>query len=91
MYPLWFPYLNLADELPYVLNDKEYLLKYRAELRVAVLKAKASPRAFLKGYNVCISTHVQPPARTLSAIVKSAGGDVSWKILSPKSELISHI
>lgn len=70
----------MADELPYILNDEEYAMKYRAELKAAVFKAKANPGAFLRGYNVCIATHVQPPARTLSAIVKSAGGDVSWKL-----------
>lgn len=89
MYPQCVPYLNLPDESPYILNDEDYLLKYRAELRTAVLKAKTSPRALLRGYNVCIAAHVQPPARTLSAIVKSAGGEVSWKS-SLKSELLSH-
>ncbi|XP_024922639.3 uncharacterized protein LOC107431598 isoform X1 [Ziziphus jujuba] len=67
---------RFVDELPYLLNDEEYAAKYRTEMRAAVLKAKESPGALLKGYNVCIATHVQPPARTLSAIVKSAGGDV---------------
>ena len=71
-------YLNqFADELPYILNDKDYLLKYKSDLKSAVLRAKASPQALLKGYDVCISAHVQPPAKTLSAIVMSAGGKVS--------------
>jgi hypothetical protein len=68
--------------LPYILNDEEYVLKYRTELKCAVLKAKASPRALLKGYYVCIAAHVQPPAKTLSAIVRSAGGEVSLKKLT---------
>uniref|UniRef100_A0A6N2K004 BRCT domain-containing protein n=1 Tax=Salix viminalis TaxID=40686 RepID=A0A6N2K004_SALVM len=38
--------------------------------------AKARPQALLKGYSVCIAKHVQPPFRTLSAIVESAGGNV---------------
>uniref|UniRef100_A0A2N9IL67 BRCT domain-containing protein n=1 Tax=Fagus sylvatica TaxID=28930 RepID=A0A2N9IL67_FAGSY len=73
---------KFVDELPYILNDEEYVLKYRTELKCAVLKAKASPRALLKGYYVCIAAHVQPPAKTLSAIVRSAGGDVSLKKLT---------
>lgn len=74
--------LNLPDELPYILNDEQYMLKYRAELKSAVLRAKASPQALFKGYYVCIATHVQPPAKTLSAIVRSAGGEVSFKKLT---------
>ena len=71
-------YLNqFADELPYILNDKDYLLKYKSDLKSAVLRANASPQALFKGYDVCISAHVQPPAKTLSAIVMSAGGKVS--------------
>lgn len=53
------------------------MLKYKAELKDAVLRAKARPQALLKGYSVCIAKHVQPPFRTLSAIVESAGGNVS--------------
>ncbi len=74
-------HLNLPDEVPYILNDEQYMLKYRAELKCAVLRAKASPQALLKGYYVCIATHVQPAAKTLSAIVSSAGGEVSPKKL----------
>ena len=66
----------VADELPYILNDEEYVLKYRAELSTAVFRAKASPGALLKGYDVCLPTHGQPSARSLSTIVRSAGGNV---------------
>ena len=78
----WFFHLNLPDELPYILNDEEYVLKYRTKLKCAVLKAKASPQALLKGYYVCIVAHVQPPAKTLSAIVRSTSGEVSLKKLT---------
>ncbi|XP_050245567.1 uncharacterized protein LOC126693588 isoform X1 [Quercus robur] len=67
---------KFVDESPYILNDDEYALKYRAELKCAVLRAKSSPQALLKGYYVCIAAHVQPPAKTLSAIVRSAGGEI---------------
>ncbi|XP_062167869.1 uncharacterized protein LOC133874051 [Alnus glutinosa] len=67
---------RFVDEVPYILNDEQYMLKYRAELKCAVLRAKASPQALLKGYYVCIATHVQPAAKTLSAVVSSAGGEI---------------
>ncbi|KAF7819070.1 PAX-interacting protein 1 [Senna tora] len=67
---------QFVDELPYILNDQDYLLKYRSDLKSAVLRAKACPGALFKGYNLCIAAHVQPPAKTLSAIVRSAGGNV---------------
>lgn len=52
-------------------------MKYKSDLKSAVFRAKASPRALFKGYNICIAAHVQTPAKTLSAIVRSAGGNVS--------------
>ncbi|KDP26207.1 hypothetical protein JCGZ_22453 [Jatropha curcas] len=67
---------KFVDESPYILNDEEYKLKYRTELKDAVSRAKARPRALLRGSNICITTHVQPPVETLSAIVRSAGGNV---------------
>lgn len=70
-----------ADELPYVLNDDDYMSKYRASLKTAVLRAKARPGALFEGYDVCISAHAQPPPKTLSLIVKSAGGNVSSVII----------
>ncbi|XP_065856702.1 uncharacterized protein [Euphorbia lathyris] len=65
-----------VDESAHILHDDDYVLKYRMGLKDAVLRAKASPRALFKGYNVCIASHVQPPAKTLSAIVMSAGGNI---------------
>ncbi|XP_016651510.1 PREDICTED: uncharacterized protein LOC103339295 [Prunus mume] len=65
-----------VDESSYILDDKEYVLKYKTELRGAVLRAKASPQGLLKGYDVYIAAHVQPTARMLSCIVRSAGGNI---------------
>ncbi|PQM34498.1 uncharacterized protein Pyn_09296 [Prunus yedoensis var. nudiflora] len=65
-----------VDESSYILDDKEYVLKYKTELRGAVLRAKASPQGLLKGYDVYIAAHVQPTARMLSSIVRSAGGNI---------------
>lgn len=68
---------SFADELPYILHDEEYVVRYGAELSSAVLRARGSPQGLLKGYNVYIAAHVQPPAKMLSTIVKFSGGNVS--------------
>ncbi|KAL6523265.1 hypothetical protein OROGR_016868 [Orobanche gracilis] len=67
---------RFVDEMPYILEDEDYRTKYRCELKSAVLRAKASPGALLKGLDIWLSPHVQPPAFTLSAVIKSAGGNV---------------
>ncbi|KAE8710999.1 N-acetyltransferase, putative isoform 2 [Hibiscus syriacus] len=67
---------QFVDELPYILHDEDYALKYRTELKDSVFRAKARPGAMLKGYNLCIAAHVQPPVRTLSAVIKLAGGNI---------------
>ncbi|KAL2464629.1 N-acetyltransferase [Forsythia ovata] len=71
---------RFVDEMPFTLKDDEYETKYRTELKCAVLRAKASPRALLKGLDVCLATHVHPPVGTLSTIVKSAGGNVIRRV-----------
>ncbi|KAA8518075.1 hypothetical protein F0562_015549 [Nyssa sinensis] len=67
---------RFVDEMPFILKDEDYELKYRTELKGAVVRAKSNPQALLKGYNICLTVHVQPPVATLSAIVRSAGGNV---------------
>ncbi|KAJ4845288.1 hypothetical protein Tsubulata_015098 [Turnera subulata] len=67
---------RFVDESPYVLSDEDYVLKYGTDLKDAILKAKARPKALFGGYTLCIAAHVQPPAATLSAIVRSAGGNI---------------
>lgn len=67
----------VADELPFLLKDEDYLTKFRVDLEEAVLRARRNPRALLKGYSICLTAHVQPSIDILSAIIKSAGGDVS--------------
>ncbi|KAL0404859.1 UNVERIFIED_CONTAM: hypothetical protein Sradi_2126700, partial [Sesamum radiatum] len=67
---------RFVDEMPFILIDEDYRKRYRTELKGAVLRAKASPNALLKGLDIWLATHVHPPATTLSAIVKSAGGNV---------------
>ncbi|XP_044468617.1 uncharacterized protein LOC123198097 [Mangifera indica] len=67
---------RFVDEVSHVLNDEEYELKHRSELRTAVLRAKARPGSLFKGYNISLAAHVEPPVKILSAIIKSAGGEV---------------
>ncbi|KAJ8562766.1 hypothetical protein K7X08_031218 [Anisodus acutangulus] len=78
--PSWlkesFRNVKFIDEMPFILRDEDYELKYRTELKVAVLRAKTYPQALLKGYDIRLAAHVHPPVGTLSAIVKSAGGNV---------------
>ncbi|CAA3011239.1 microcephalin isoform X1 [Olea europaea subsp. europaea] len=71
---------RFVDEMPFTLKDEEYETKYRTELKCAVLRAKTRPRALLKGLDICLANHVQPPVATLSAIVKSAGGNVIRRV-----------
>ncbi|GKC20838.1 acyl-CoA N-acyltransferase [Tanacetum coccineum] len=78
--PAWlkesFRERRFVEETPYILEDLDYESKYMTDLKGAVLRAKASPGALLKGFEVCLAAHVQPPINTLSAIVRSAGGNV---------------
>ncbi|XP_004236566.1 uncharacterized protein [Solanum lycopersicum] len=77
---------KFLDEMPFILRDEDYELKYRSALKRAVLRAKAYPQALLKGYDICLATHVHPPVGTLSAIVKSAGGNVIRGLNQVKDE-----
>ncbi|ERN05104.1 uncharacterized protein LOC18433272 [Amborella trichopoda] len=65
---------RFIGELPFILEDEEYRLKYNSDLKDAVLRARASPRSLLKGYHVYLSSHIQPPVDVLSTIVGSCGG-----------------
>ncbi|XP_027070282.1 uncharacterized protein LOC113776092 [Coffea eugenioides] len=67
---------RFVDEMPYLLKDEDYECKYKVELKAAVLRAKSNPNSLLKGHDICLAAHVQPPMRTLSTIIKSAGGNV---------------
>lgn len=68
---------RFVDELPFLLKDEDFLIKFRVDLDEAVLRARRNPQALFKGYTICLTTHVHPPIQMLSAIVKSAGGDVN--------------
>ncbi|KAL5743829.1 hypothetical protein ACOSQ2_026945 [Xanthoceras sorbifolium] len=71
---------RFVDESSYILYDEDYVLKYRTELKGTILRAKARPGCLLEGYNISMSANVQPPVKTLSAIVRSAGGNVIYRL-----------
>jgi len=52
-------------------------LKYDTDLKSTVLRAKARPNSLLKGYDICVGPNIELPIKTSSAIIKSAGGNVS--------------
>ncbi|KAJ3687936.1 hypothetical protein LUZ61_017100 [Rhynchospora tenuis] len=64
-----------VDEANYILEDVDYLTKYKCELRDAVARARANPGALFSGYSFCFAKHIQP-STDLSAIIKSSGGNV---------------
>lgn len=81
-----------VDETPYILEDLECESKYRTDLKGAVLGATSNPGALLKGFEVCLAAHMQPPIDTLSAIVRFAGGNVICDVEKAKglTKTINH-
>lgn len=67
---------RFAEESQFILEDEDYLLKYKTRLRDAVERSRRNPHSLLRGYDVCLAKHIQPSAATLSAIIQSAGGNV---------------
>ncbi|XP_049931775.1 uncharacterized protein LOC116248385 isoform X2 [Nymphaea colorata] len=65
-----------VEELPFILEDEDYLSIYKSELKDTVLRARRNPHGLLKGYDLYLSPNVQPPVIMLSEIIKSAGGKV---------------
>ncbi|BBH07257.1 N-acetyltransferase [Prunus dulcis] len=77
--------MNIADDtkkanLTKVIEDLGGLLRLM-EAQAHMLsrgnsQSKSKSQGLLKGYDVCIAAHVQPTARMLSSIVRSAGGNI---------------
>ncbi|XP_068654625.1 uncharacterized protein [Aristolochia californica] len=57
-----------VDESLFVLQHEDFEPKYRFGVEDAVFRAEASRHALLKGYDVCIDHHVQPPVDTLMPV-----------------------
>ncbi|XP_038972881.1 uncharacterized protein LOC103695462 isoform X2 [Phoenix dactylifera] len=66
---------RFLGESQFILEDEEYLLKYKSDLRDVVMRAKANPHSLLRGYHVCLAKHIQPSSDVLSTVIKSAGGN----------------
>ncbi|XP_039128831.1 uncharacterized protein LOC120264968 isoform X3 [Dioscorea cayenensis subsp. rotundata] len=75
---------KFLGEEHYILEDEDYLSKYKCKLKDAVLRAKANPRSLLNGYHFCLARHIQPSFDILSTIIESAGGDVIAKLANIK-------
>ncbi|KAL6610070.1 hypothetical protein ACP70R_040039 [Stipagrostis hirtigluma subsp. patula] len=74
---------QFVGEAQYILEDEEYRMQYKSELRDAVMRAKKRPCSLFSGYTFCLSKYIQPSFDVLSSIIKSTGG----KIIKKLSEL----
>ncbi|PWZ34699.1 Coatomer subunit epsilon-1 [Zea mays] len=61
---------QFVEEAQYVLEDEEYRMQYKSELRDAVMRAKERHNSLFAGYK-----HIQPSFDVLLAIIKSTGGN----------------
>ncbi|RWW62097.1 hypothetical protein BHE74_00030794, partial [Ensete ventricosum] len=67
---------RFLEESQFILEDEDYLLKYKTNLRNVVNRSKTNPKSLLRGYHVCLTKHIQPSVGILSTIIQSAGGNV---------------
>ncbi|OEL35509.1 hypothetical protein BAE44_0003472 [Dichanthelium oligosanthes] len=74
---------QFVGEAQYVIEDEEYRMQYKSELKDAVMRAKKRPNSLVSGYTFCLSKYIQPSFDVLSSIIKSTGG----KIIKKLSEL----
>ena len=76
-----FSYLALlccfVGEAEHVLDDEEYKMKYKSEMRDAVMRAKERPCLLFSGYTFCLTKHIEPSPGVLSPVIKSSGGKVT--------------
>ncbi|KAG8069018.1 hypothetical protein GUJ93_ZPchr0005g14637 [Zizania palustris] len=71
---------KFLGEGEYVLEDEEFKVKYKSELRNAVLRAKERPCSLFSGYTFCLTKYIQPSVNVLSAIIRSSGGKLANKL-----------
>lgn len=74
---------KFVGESEHVLDDEEYKMKYKSEMRDAVMRAQERPCSLFSGYTFCLTKYIQPSPDVLSPIIKSVGG----KIISELDEL----
>uniref|UniRef100_A0A0D9WFW9 BRCT domain-containing protein n=1 Tax=Leersia perrieri TaxID=77586 RepID=A0A0D9WFW9_9ORYZ len=71
---------KFIGEEEYVLEDEEFKVKYKCELRGAVMRAKERPCSLFSGCTLCLTKNIQPSISVLSHIIKSSGGKVINKL-----------
>uniref|UniRef100_A0A0E0PLQ9 BRCT domain-containing protein n=1 Tax=Oryza rufipogon TaxID=4529 RepID=A0A0E0PLQ9_ORYRU len=71
---------KFVGEAEYVFQDDEFKVKYKSELRDAVVRAKERPCSLFSGYTFCLTKNIQPSVNVLSRIIKSSGGKLINKL-----------
>ncbi|XP_006655259.1 uncharacterized protein LOC102720432 [Oryza brachyantha] len=71
---------KFIGEAEYVLEDEEFKVKYKSELRGAVMRAKERPCSLFSGYTFCLTKYIQPSVNVLSRIIESSGGKIINKL-----------
>jgi hypothetical protein len=72
-----FVFPCIAGEEQYVLEDEEYRMQYKCELRDAVMRAKERPCSLFSGYTFCLSKYIQPSVDVLQCIIRYTGAKVT--------------
>ncbi|KAM3403714.1 hypothetical protein ACQJBY_007064 [Aegilops geniculata] len=67
---------KFVGEAEHVLDDEEYRMKYKSEMRDAVMRAKERPCLLFSGYTFCLTKHIEPSPGVLSPVIKSSGGKI---------------
>ncbi|XP_051202857.1 uncharacterized protein [Lolium perenne] len=71
---------KFVGEAEHVLDDEEYKMEYKFEIRDAVMRAKERPCLLFSGYTFCLTKYIQPSPGVLSPIIKSSGGKIINKL-----------
>ncbi|KAM0839428.1 hypothetical protein ACQ4PT_060323 [Festuca glaucescens] len=71
---------KFVGEAEHVLDDAEYKMEYKSEMRDAVMRAKERPCLLFSGYTFCLTKYIQPSPGVLSPIIKSSGGKIINKL-----------
>ncbi|VAH06757.1 unnamed protein product [Triticum turgidum subsp. durum] len=71
---------KFVGEAEHVLDDEEYKMKYKSEMRDAVMRAKERPCLLFSGYTFCLTKHIEPSPGVLSPVIKSSGGKIISKL-----------
>lgn len=73
---LWIS-VNVSEEGPFVLRDKQYESKYNFNLATSIKTAQQRPRSLFAGYSIYRTPNVHTPQEVVTKLTKAAGGKVS--------------